>query len=67
MAISNEIDRFSLAIDVIDRLPQLQVAGAHIKDTLKDMQIDAREYAHEHGIDKPEYRNWRWPFQDRAG
>ena len=62
LAISNEIDRFSLAIDVIDRLPALQVAGAHIKDNLKDMQIDAREYAHEHGIDKPEYRNWRWPF-----
>ncbi len=62
LAISNEIDRFSLAIDVIDRLPQLQVAGAHIKDNLKDMQIDAREYAHEHGVDKPEYRNWRWPF-----
>ncbi len=62
LAISNEIDRFSLAIDVIDRLPELHVAGAHIKDDLKDMQIDAREYAHEHGIDKPEYRNWRWPY-----
>ena len=62
LAISNEIDRFSLAIDVIDRLPALQVAGAHIKDNLKDMQINAREYAHEHGVDKPEYRNWRWPF-----
>ncbi len=62
LAIANEIDRFSLAIDVIDRLPELHVAGAHVKDTLKDMRIDAREYAHEHGIDKPEYRNWRWPY-----
>jgi len=62
LAIANQIDRFSLAIDVIDRLPQLQVAGAHVKDTFKDMQIDARQYAHEFGIDKPEYRDWRWPY-----
>jgi len=62
LAMDNEIDRFSIAIDVIDRLPQLQVAGAHIKDTLLDRQIECRSYAHEHGMDPPEILEWRWPY-----
>ncbi|QIK37787.1 phosphoketolase family protein [Caldichromatium japonicum] len=62
LAINNEIDRFSLAIDVIDRVPRLQVAGAHIKEKLRDMQIECRNYAYEHGIDKPEFDQWAWPF-----
>ncbi|MEQ8262409.1 phosphoketolase family protein [Pseudohaliea sp.] len=61
LAIENEIDRFSIAIDVIDRLPQLQVAGAHIKDTLRDRQIDCRNHAHAYGVDPPEILAWRWP------
>jgi xylulose-5-phosphate/fructose-6-phosphate phosphoketolase len=61
LAIQNEIDRFSLAIDAIDRVPGLNVAGAHIKQKLRDMQIDCRNHAYEYGIDKPEIRNWRWP------
>ena len=60
LAISNEIDRFSLAIDVINRVPGLLVAGAHVKQKMRDMQIDCQTYAHEHGIDKPEIRAWRW-------
>ena len=62
LAIENEIDRFSLAIDVIDRLPQLHVAGAHVKDKLRDRKIDCRQYAYEHGVDSPELREWTWPF-----
>jgi xylulose-5-phosphate/fructose-6-phosphate phosphoketolase len=62
LAINNEIDRFSLAIDVINRVPRLQVAGAHVKERLRDMQIECRNYAHEHGVDKPEVREWRWPY-----
>ncbi len=62
LAINNEIDRFSLAIDVISRVPRLQVAGAHVKEKLRDMQIECRNYAHEHGIDKPEARDWKWPY-----
>jgi xylulose-5-phosphate/fructose-6-phosphate phosphoketolase len=62
LAIENEIDRFSLAIDVINRVPRLKVAGAHVKESLRDMQIDCRRYAHEHGIDKPEERDWVWPY-----
>ncbi len=63
LAINNETDRFSLAIDVINRVPRLQVAGAHVKEKLRDMQIECRAYAHEYGIDKPEIRNWTWPYQ----
>jgi xylulose-5-phosphate/fructose-6-phosphate phosphoketolase len=61
LAIQNEIDRFSLAIDVINRVPGLNVSGAHVKQKLRDMQIDARNYAYEYGVDKPEHTNWKWP------
>jgi xylulose-5-phosphate/fructose-6-phosphate phosphoketolase len=60
LAIQNEIDRFSLAIDVINRVPGLLVAGAHIKQRLRNLQIECRNYAYEHGVDMPEQRNWRW-------
>jgi xylulose-5-phosphate/fructose-6-phosphate phosphoketolase len=62
LAICNQIDRFSLAIDVIDRVPKLRVAGAHAKEALKDEQISCRNYAFEHGIDKPEIVQWQWPY-----
>jgi xylulose-5-phosphate/fructose-6-phosphate phosphoketolase len=62
LAIENEIDRFSLAIDVINRVPRLQVAGAHVKEKLRDMQINCRNYAHQHGVDNPEVSNWTWPY-----
>lgn len=60
LAINNEIDRFSLAIDVINRVPSLLVAGAHVKQQLRDQQIACLNYAHEYGVDTPEQRNWRW-------
>lgn len=62
LAISNEIDRFTLAIEVIDRTPKLQTLGAHAKDKYRNQQIDCRNYAYEHGIDKPEIVDWRWPY-----
>ncbi len=61
LAIRNEIDRFSLAIDVINRVPRLQVAGAHVKERLRDMQIECSHYAYRHGVDKPEFADWQWP------
>ncbi len=61
LAIENEIDRFSLAIDVIDRVPRLRTAGAHVKDRLRDRRIECRRHAHEHGVDPPEIVEWRWP------
>ncbi|AMV32451.1 Xylulose-5-phosphate phosphoketolase [Pirellula sp. SH-Sr6A] len=62
LAIQNQIDRFTLAMDVIDRVPSLQVAGAHAKEKFRNMQIECKNYSHEHGIDKPEAANWRWPY-----
>jgi xylulose-5-phosphate/fructose-6-phosphate phosphoketolase len=61
LAIVNQIDRFDLSIDVIDRVPQLQQCAAHMKDWLKDQIIDHVNYAHAEGIDKEEIRNWKWP------
>jgi len=62
LAIQNQIDRFSLAMDVIDRVPGLQVSGAHAKEKLRNMQIACQNYAYEHGIDKPEADQWTWPY-----
>jgi xylulose-5-phosphate/fructose-6-phosphate phosphoketolase len=62
LAINNETDRFSLAIDAIDRTPRLQRIGAHAKERFRNMQIDCRNYAYEHGIDSPEVTGWRWPY-----
>ncbi|HTS71781.1 MAG TPA: phosphoketolase family protein, partial [Terriglobia bacterium] len=61
LAIQNQIDRFSLAMDVIDRVPSLRVAGAHAKEEMRNMQIECQSYAYEHGIDKPEIDQWTWP------
>ena len=63
LAIANEIDRFSLAIDVINRVHQLQEKGAHAKQMFRDRQIDCINYAHAHGVDRPEELNWTWPFE----
>ncbi|MFZ5474771.1 MAG: phosphoketolase, partial [Pseudomonadota bacterium] len=61
LAIRNEIDRFSLAIDVINRVPGLLVAGAHVKEKLRDLQIECRNYAYTHGVDHPDFAHWSWP------
>ncbi|MGH9870213.1 MAG: phosphoketolase family protein [Candidatus Polarisedimenticolia bacterium] len=61
LAINNQIDRFSLAIDAIDRVPGLAVKGARPRETLVEMRAACVAYAHEHGIDKPEEAGWRWP------
>jgi phosphoketolase len=61
LAIDNQIDRFSLAMDVIDRVPRLRGPGAHAKERFRNRQIACRLHAHEHGIDPPEIVGWRWP------
>ncbi len=60
LAILNQIDRFNLSIDVIDRVPKLRTTGSHTKEWLKDQITDAIRYAHENGIDHEEIRNWKW-------
>jgi xylulose-5-phosphate/fructose-6-phosphate phosphoketolase len=62
LAIQNQVDRFSIAIDVIDRVPRLRNPGAHVKESFKDQQIQCREYAYQNGVDKPEILNWKWPY-----
>jgi len=64
LAINNQIDRFSLAIDVIDRVPRLRVTGSHAKEALRNRQIACRQYAHEHGVDAPEITGWQWHAPD---
>jgi xylulose-5-phosphate/fructose-6-phosphate phosphoketolase len=60
LAMNNQIDRFTIAIDVIDRVPKLQVAGIHTKEQLKNRQIECRQYAYTYGTDLPEVVNWHW-------
>ena len=62
LAIENQIDRFSLAIDAIDRVPRLQSKGAHAKEWLKGQIIDHLRFAREQGMDRPEVEGFRWPF-----
>ena len=62
LAINNQVDRFSIAIDVVDRVPRLRVAGAHAKEKFRNAQFACRSYAHEMGVDPPETTDWRWPF-----
>lgn len=62
LAINNEVDRFTLAIDVIDRVPKLKTTGAHAKEKFRNEQMACKRYAHEFGIDRPDIGQWRWPF-----
>ena len=61
LAINNQIDRFSIAMDVIDRVPKLKVAGAHSKEQFRNKQIECLNYAHDQGIDLPGTLDWKWP------
>jgi xylulose-5-phosphate/fructose-6-phosphate phosphoketolase len=62
LAILNEVDRFHLVIDVIDRVPRLAVRAAHLKEQMKNAIIRNLRYAHEHGTDAEEIANWVWPY-----
>ena len=60
MVVLNEMDRFHLVSDVIDRLPQLGARAAYVKQGLRDALIEHRQYINEHGEDHPFVLNWRW-------
>ena len=62
LAINNQVDRFNLVIDVIDRVPKLGSAAAYVRERMKNAIIENVNYAHEHGIDKDEIVDWKWPF-----
>ena len=61
LAILNQIDRFDLVIDVIDRVPTLGARAAHLKEEMKNAILDNLAYAHAEGADRPEITNWVWP------
>src|SRR6201997_2162168 len=60
MVVLNELDRFHLVQDVIDRLPQLGSRAAYFKQAIHEKLIDHKEYINEHGDDMPEITGWRW-------
>ncbi len=62
LAIQNQIDRYSLVMSAIDHLPELQVAGAHVKEAMRNKQIECCQYAYEYGVDLPEAGDWTWPY-----
>jgi xylulose-5-phosphate/fructose-6-phosphate phosphoketolase len=66
MAVLNEIDRFHLVDDVIDRVPALGSRAAYAKQAIRDKLIDHRRYIREHGEDMPEIRDWTWSPRGRT-
>ena len=62
MTVLNELDRFHLAGDAVDRVARLRPISAHFKQSLRNKLVDHRQYICEHGDDLPEIRDWKWPY-----
>ncbi len=62
MVVLNELDRFNLADDAIDRVPRLRYTAAHVKQMLHDKLIEHKAYINKYGDDMPEIRDWKWPY-----
>ena len=60
MTVLNDLDRYHLAGDVVDRVPRLQTIGAHFKQFLRNKLVQHKEYIYTHGEDMPEVRDWTW-------
>ncbi len=66
MVVLNGLDRYHLAMDVIERVPGLGARAAHVKQQLRDKLIEHRRYVDEHGRDLPEIEGWSWPYRIAA-
>jgi xylulose-5-phosphate/fructose-6-phosphate phosphoketolase len=64
MAVLNDLDRFHLVMDVIDRVPILEKTGVHLKQKMQYKLIEHKQYIYQHGDDMPEIRNWKWTDED---
>jgi xylulose-5-phosphate/fructose-6-phosphate phosphoketolase len=62
MTVMNDLDRFHLAGDVVDRVPRLQNVGGHFKQLLRNKLVEHKQYIYEYGDDLPEIRDWTWPY-----
>ncbi|MBC8735877.1 phosphoketolase family protein [Paraburkholderia sp. UCT31] len=62
LAILNQVDRFNLVIDVLDRVPRLQGRSAHLREDMRNAIVSNLNYAHTHGTDRTEVADWVWPF-----
>jgi len=62
MVVLNDLDRFHLVMDVIDRVPRLQRVAAHVKQGMREKLIEHKQYIRAHGDDMPEVRDWQWPY-----
>ncbi len=60
MVVLNDLDRFSLLRDVIDRVPGLRTRAAHLRQLIGDIHVDHKEYIREHGDDMPLVKDWTW-------
>jgi len=61
MVMLNDVDRYHLVIDVIDRVPGLAARAGRLRQLMTDKRIEARAYTREFGEDAPEINNWAWP------
>ncbi|MGO4292180.1 phosphoketolase family protein [Chitinophaga sp. RAB17] len=62
MTVLNEMDRFHLVMDVIDRLPQTGSRGVYLKQLLQDKLVEHKQYIKANGEDMPEISNWQWEY-----
>jgi xylulose-5-phosphate/fructose-6-phosphate phosphoketolase len=67
MVVLNDLDRFHLCEDVIDRLPQLGARAAYLKQAVNEKLIEHKQYVRKHGDDMPAISGWKWGVKAPAG